>query len=225
MYKAGGYLLTFIFIGASLMFLSRWFPPEHAPRVSIIGAILTFACLALVGWGQVYGAMQNNRQVAGGSKFCARLEGLWWERIETEGDGALSHFRIEPDLSSNSVRLHGTMYNVSGQLTATWNSVMARVIPSENKIEYLWRGTLRTNAEFDLHGLGEISFDAPAESTAPVERGGGRFWSVDPSKKIATLKTIHVRRIHPDNAMVALLNQGGNDTRIAAEIKKTLEEW
>ena len=192
-YKAGGFLLTFTFVGVLMMLAGMKF--SHGLMVG--GAVLTFLCLGFFAWGQIYSQVAKDRQTPGLRKFLARVEDCWWERIEVDGGSALSIFWIEFESLSNSVRLHGQTYDKDGKPTAYWNTAMARLLPADMKIEYLWQGKhQRLDPNVAFHGFGEIFFTSGTDSNDRIVRGTGRFWSVDESKKKAILKPIQVRRIN-----------------------------
>lgn len=224
-YKAGGYLLTFIFIGAVMMLGSKVFPSDVALLVTILGAVLTFACLGLFAWGYIHATQESGRELAEVRKFCKRLTGYWWERIESEEGSVLSFFSIEEDPYSNSVRLGGISYDKDGKPAASWNSAMSRVVLPENKVQYLWQGKHpKKDPNVDFHGFGEITFPGPQNSATPILRGEGRFWSVDQSKTTAIVKTVELRRIPDRNPGVDIM-QNGPQAKIAELIKHTQSEW
>lgn len=132
---------------------------------------------------------------------------------------------IEQELFSDSVRLRGTSYDREGNPAAYWNSAMARVVPMDNRIEYLWQGRHQKNdVNVDFHGFGEMTFEGPSGSAERVARGGGRFWSVDQSKKTAILEPIRLRRIADDDSRLDTM-RNGTDPEIAALARKTLATW
>jgi hypothetical protein len=224
-YEAGGFLLTFIFIGAAMMIGSKWIGGENSSILITTGAVLTFACLGLFGWGHVYAALETSRQMPGVRKFCKQLEGAWWERIDGEGESTLSFFWIEQEPFSNSVRMSGTSYDKNGERSANWKSAMSRVVPRDNKIEYLWQGAHpKGDANVDFHGFGEITFDGPSNSKDQIIRGTGRFWSVDQAKKKATLKAIRLRRVQDGDSLINTM-RNGKDSDIAELVGKTITEW
>ena len=221
-YKAGGFLLTFIFVGAMMMVAARF--SDRLASLTTAGAVLTFACLLLFAWGHIYAQIQAHRHTPGLRKFRERLEGCWWERIDAEEGSALSIFWIEQELFSDSVHLHGQSYDKDGKPAAYWSTAMARVLPQDQKIEYLWQGKHeRHDPNVAFHGFGEMIFNSPVDSSEKIARGSGRFWSVDESKKKAILKTIRLQRIQ-DQAIIDLMCNG-TDSEVEKRIKHTLEHW
>jgi Predicted nucleotide-binding protein containing TIR-like domain len=110
-------------------------------------------------------------------EICARIEGLWWERIP--GDG-LGFFQVQMDELHNSVRLvQGHFYNETGDHIADWNSVAARITEENDKVEIVYLRGCRVparNVKEWFHGYGDMYFEGSAE---PFSEGHGMFFDVN----------------------------------------------
>jgi hypothetical protein len=160
--------------------------------------------------------------------FCGHIEGEWWERIARYEDdrGVISFFKIEQDHLANSVFLSGKTYDREGIHVANWKSLIARVEMDENKVLYTWKGWHPTpnSAHIPFHGFGELEFDKSLESNGKINRGGGKFWTVNEAHPECTIvKPVECRRILEKRTVDTMTTGTRNNVKLLVE--KTLSEW
>jgi|SRR5688572_3880536 len=211
-YNVGGLELVFVFVGTLTMMVGSFLGGNHSTIIVSVGAVLILLCFALFGYRQLSSRQTREVQaITAVRAFCKRIEGEWWEKVKREDEGAISFFRIEADPLFNSVRLAGDAYDVNGVPVARWNSIMARTIPEEKRVIYLWEGWLKDPkvAHVRFHGFGDTVFDGSLESPAPFSHGGGKFWNVNENNQETILKPFEVRRA--DRAEIDSMNSHGVD--------------
>ena len=100
LYKVGGQMLVFVFLGALLMLGGNYIPGTNPRFMVTVGARVTFVCLLLYAVPQM--------QVAGASRkmrdFCERIAGNWWERVTPVQGTALSWITIRALPASSTVQ-------------------------------------------------------------------------------------------------------------------------
>jgi hypothetical protein len=159
--------------------------------------------------------------------FCNLVQGYWWQYcIEDDGKCTLSFFQIKLDPCFNSVCLGGKTYNEEGVHKATWNSVMARLNLSEDIILYHWQGwhPQQGQANIAFHGFGDFKFYTPTSLGAKMNRGEGKYWTVNevyPSQTV--IKSVEIRRTLDETTVDKMSN--GTHNQIASIIKKNLHSW
>ena len=94
-------------------------------------------------------------------RFSTRLSGHWWERMrEGEDDNsALSYVTISVDEVTNTPRLEGESWLLSGKSLARWWSVTTGVSLKENKVFYRWEGEHEDERGQKHGGHGIIELD------------------------------------------------------------------
>jgi len=156
--------------------------------------------------------------------FLERVKGAWWERVTALRGRSISFFQIEPDEIFNSVRLAGRYYNSRGVCVGNWASVLARIVPDERKILYLWGGRHHANPREPLHGFAQVELEGSADAAETIHRGSGKFWDINeahPEKTV--LKPFEVRRIAGQEDIATMTS--GKEKAVRALVTRTLHEW
>jgi hypothetical protein len=110
--------------------------------------------------------------------FARGLEGHWWERMRAGEDkaSALSYVQISLEPASNSVRLHGDVYDLYGKPLAEWDSVATSVVLGpQPRLFYRWQGEHEATVGQTYGGGGMIRFDQAAEPSS----GEGYFYDTN----------------------------------------------
>lgn len=140
--------------------------------------------------------------------MAALLCGDWWERIRGAGASAISLFRINFDVASETIRLRGQAYDVKGQPAAHWSGFAVELVPERLRIVYRWTGTHPDAPSTQFHGIGEVEFEPPQHAGGLAMRGHGRFWDVDEARpENTTSKAVELQR-ERDAAVVAQMHDG-----------------
>jgi hypothetical protein len=224
-YQVGGLDLVFIFVGTLTMVGGNFLGGSHSTIIVIVGAVVTLACLGLFAFRQI-GPNSGGQEIAGIRKFSDRVKGEWWELITRKEQNAVSFFRIEADALFNSVRLEGDSYDLTGEPIAHWCSVMARVIPQEKRILYLWEGWFKDAkiAHVRFHGFADMLFDGSADAHDPFGRGGGKFWNVNEENQETILKPFELRRADKED-VAYMTSENSNKAQKKSTVIKTVENW
>jgi len=153
--------------------------------------------------------------------FCARLTGLWWERIYPEDASALSFVRVEPDAPTNTVTMRGSAYDTDGTRFARWKSTGISIDTGKRKLSYIWEGYLTKEPNKSFEGYGLIEFD---ESTEAFVSGSGYFFDANVADlKTNRRKSIEFRRC-ADAKEIDTMN-GQNSQSIGALVLEKLKAW
>lgn len=102
-------------------------------------------------------------------RFSTRLSGHWWERMRRGEDdrSAISYVTIAVDEVTNTPRLTGWAYGLSGEPMADWETIIAGAIPGRQpKLHYRWEGTHEAQHAQTYGGGGYIAFDDEGLATA-----------------------------------------------------------
>jgi len=188
LYKVGGLMLVFIFVGTLTMAGGNFFGGGHSGLIVAVGASVTLACLGLFGLTQVQAVKTTQRS----RDFCDLIKGRWWERITPEDASALSFVTMEIDSATGTLRMNGDAFDVDGKLLAKWESVASCANEAERKVFYYWRGRHALRPAEPYEGFGEISFHM---SAGQIDRGDGVFSDTNLSKlESTTRKGVILRR-------------------------------
>ena len=194
--------------------LRRAFERQWLPLKSQMDALLASA--NAVAASEI---LREGRRARG---FCERIAGAWWERIA--GDG-LGFFHVQLDELHNTVRLaEGRFYDEEGNLTAYWNSAVARIDEEISKkgIVYLRECRHPTGeAKNWFHGYGDMWFDGSTETSS---QGYGTFYDLrqdDPQKTL--VKTVELRRVMDPDEVGTMQNGSASDRK--ALVLRTIEAW
>ncbi|MBI2852513.1 MAG: hypothetical protein HYX84_05385 [Chloroflexi bacterium] len=104
--------------------------------------------------------------------FTRAITGHWWERITPDDRSSLSYVIISPYLPTNTVMLHGRVFNAKGEESAKWDTVATCIDVGKRKVFYYWNGHHFSKPGEPWEGFGEISF---YESEGKVTSGGGLY--------------------------------------------------
>ena len=151
------------------------------------------------------------------------LAGDWWQRIRGPGQSAISFLRLDYDAATESLQLRGQTYDLSGQTAAHWRGQVIELHADARRLVYRWSGTHPDTPQTQFHGIGELAFEAPADSASgqpaqPAQRGWGRFWDVDEARPENTQsKAVELRR-ETDASVVARMRDGRASERAALSV-------
>lgn len=155
--------------------------------------------------------------------FCERIEGPWWELVESSLGKGLSFVWIEREEAKNSVRLKGSTFDTKGRRWANWEGLHARVSYDEKTIWYHWTGSHSRQASEVSEGIGETVFEG-ASAGGLFRRAHGTFWDINKvHPEQTTAKATELRRIE-DERTVRIMNEG-KGAQIGALAAKTLKQW
>lgn len=155
--------------------------------------------------------------------FCERIEGPWWERVESPLGTGLSFLRIEREEATNSVRLKGSTFDTKGRQWAKWEGLHARVACDDKTIWYHWTGSHSRRASEVSEGIGETVFEA-ASAGGPFRRAHGTFWDINKvHPEQTTAKATELRRIE-DERTVKIMTEG-TGAQIRDLTARTLKQW
>jgi len=166
LYKIGGLMLVFVFVGTVTMTGGNFFGGEHSGIIVGVGAIVTLACLGLFARTQVQ-AIKMAQEVTG---FCDLVTGSWWERIKPDNASALSFVTIETNPATGTIKMTGEAFDVNGKRAARWESMTSCINLAQRKTFYYWTGA-QEGASYE--GFGEITFQPP--DAGRIDRGNGFF--------------------------------------------------
>jgi len=155
--------------------------------------------------------------------FCERIEGPWWEVVESPLGKGLSFVQIEREEATNSVRLKGTTFDTRGRQWAKWEGIHARIASEDKTIWYHWTGSHSQRASEVSEGFGETVFEAPAGGGV-VRRAHGTFWDINKvHPEQTTAKSTDLRRIE-DERTVKIMTEG-QGAQVRALAASTLRHW
>ena len=152
------------------------------------------------------------------------LAGDWWQRIRGPGQSAISFLRLDYDAATESLQLRGQAYDLSGQTAAHWHGQVIELHADARRLVYRWSGTHPDTPQTQFHGIGELAFEATADSAPgqpaqPAQRGWGRFWDVDEARPENTQsKAVELRR-ETDASVVARMRDGRASERAALSVQ------
>lgn len=132
--------------------------------------VAVVAVMAFKRPGQLMGRDETAEKIR---RFCARLQGGWWEVLIPAQPSALSSVEIDADADSLTVRVSGRAYGVDGTLVELWESAAAAVNATERKIYYQWKGRRLADPSHQFEGFGEMTFSPTLDS------GEGAFFDTD----------------------------------------------
>lgn len=217
LYKVGGLMLTFVFVGALLMLGGHFVPGTNSRLVVILGAVVTIASLLLYALPQMQTAGAKRKT----QDFCDHISGNWWERVTPIQGAALSWITIQAHPSTGTVVLNGCAFDSQGAEYARWESVASCVDADEAKVFYHWRGYQVTAPQNRYEGFGEITFRVAGEK---VDTGNGVFFDARVGANSFTTKSFDLRRSTEPREEKTV--EGGADRDvIAALIRKKLDEF
>jgi hypothetical protein len=217
LYKVGGLMLVFVFLGALLTLGGNFFGGEHSGFIVTFGAIMTFACLVLYALPQVVAA-KAGRQAR---DFSERIAGNWWERVTPAQGTALSWISLRVNLATGTVVLNGRAFDNHGAEFAKWDSVGGSVDAEQGKIFYHWQGYQVSAPEVRYEGFGEVTF---RETGDRIDHGDGVFFDARLGAGNFTTKSSRFRR-STDPAEEKAVEEGTNRATTAALIEKKLKEF
>jgi hypothetical protein len=155
--------------------------------------------------------------------FCERIEGPWWELVESPVGRGLSFVWMEREEATNSVRLKGSTFDTKGRQWAKWEGLHARVVCDDSTIWYHWTGTHSRRASEASEGFGETVFEA-VTGGGPFRRAHGTFWDINKvHPERTTAKATELRRID-DERTVSIMTEG-KGAQVRALASKTLKHW
>lgn len=187
LYKLGGLLLVFVFLGALMLLAGNFVTGTHATGIMTAGAALTFGCLFLYALPQ----LQATRATRKMREFCEQIDGNWWECVTPVDGTALSWIVIKAHPVENMVMLRGEGFDQNGVRFSTWSSVASCVNATENKVFYHWEGYQVAEPEKRYHGFGQIAFLGHG---AKVDSGEGFFFDARLHDRVFTTKSFRLRR-------------------------------
>lgn len=217
LYKIGGFMLVFVFLGALLTLGGNFFGGEHSGSIVTIGAIVTFACFVLYALPQVL-AQKAGRQVR---DFCERIAGNWWERVISAKGAALSWISVSVHPATNTAVLNGRAFDGHGVEFSKWDSVASSVDADQRKVFYHWQGYLMNDPQNRYEGFAEITFRVTGDH---IDSGDGVFFDARLGAQTFTTKSFHLRR-STDPAEVKTMEEGTDKTATAALIQKKLKKF
>lgn len=155
--------------------------------------------------------------------FCERIEGAWWEVVESPVGKGLSFVLIERDEAANSVRLKGTTFDTKGRPWAKWEGLHARIAAEDGTIWYHWSGSHSQRASEVSEGFGETVFQAPGGGGF-FRRAHGTFWDINKiHPEQTTAKSTDLRRIDEERTVKVMTE--GKGAQVRAMAAKTLRQW
>jgi hypothetical protein len=191
-FKVGGMPLATVVCGALAIGLSQTLP-KFAWLSLLIGLVLVLVGVGVAVWGQA-------RQFGPFIEFNKKLQGCWWERITPAVSAAISFLRIEPNVTTGTLRLRGRVFARDGRHFADWDSVDSCVNPTTAKLFYYWTGQGRKDEDKPKNGYGEFVFEFPAEGT-PTAHGRYSDTTLGPDGKVVT-KLTELRQASPEDEKV-----------------------
>jgi hypothetical protein len=154
--------------------------------------------------------------------FCDRIAGHWWERIYPDNSSALSFLQMEPDLTTNTIRMTGRAFDLHGALVAMWNTEAACVNRDQKKVFYYWKGRHPQNPNDPYEGIGEIKF---FELHGAINTGSGFFSDTNLIDLTTTTKKSVEFRRSTDQEEAKVMYGSDNDQISSLVLKKLQERW
>ena len=177
------------------------------------GLVLVLVGVGVAVWGQA-------RQFGPFIEFNKKLQGYWWERITLEVSAAISFLRIEPNVTTGTLRLRGRVYDRDGRHIADWDSVDSCVNPVTEKLFYYWTGQGREAGSKAQDGYGEFVFEFPAEGK-PIGHGTYSDTALAHEGKVVT-KLTELRQAWPGDETVIY---GDDPAATTALIQKRITQF
>lgn len=145
-------------------------------EISLYGLIVLFLLLVIIVTlltflkpGSLLGSFSASPKI---SDFCDKITGDWWEKVTPDVSTALSYVKIKHNIETNTVKMHGTTYNLKGELIANWETAASCISLNDSKVFYYWKGHHTSNPGIPYEGFGEITFD---DSQKKISKGKGLF--------------------------------------------------
>lgn len=162
----------------------------------------------------------KSRQVQGGQplqEFSDSVSGHWWEFIKPDETSAISYVELRTDSATNTVKMKGSAYSKTGELSAIWESVASCVNPNERKVFYYWKGWHPSRPNEPYEGFGEISFHG---SPKRMDSGVGFYSDTNVvDMKSTTKKSVEFRRCVESE--IQMMQEGDNKS-ISETVQKKL---
>jgi hypothetical protein len=191
-FKVGGMPLATVVCGALAIGLSQALA-EYSWLCLAIGLLLVLVGVGVAVWDQA-------RQFGPFIDFTKKLQGCWWERITPDASAAISFLRINPNVTTGTLRLRGRVFDRDGRHIADWDSVDSCVNPTTEKLFYYWTGQGRKGESRAQNGYGEFDFEFPAEGK-PTAHGRYSDTTLGQDGKLVT-KLTELRQASPDDEKV-----------------------
>lgn len=176
MFQSGGMPLVLIFgaIGVILLTAIAVDLPSFGHA-----ATLALAAISLLLCGALFTTEQFKIVTATPQPFF----GSWWERVTPDSHGsAVSFIDLQPDPTTEILKLRGRVFNGTGDLIAHWESTSSCYDPTAAKVFYYWSG--QVNEGPVETGYGEFTFDF-THPDRPAGHGIFSKFSLDTAATVA----------------------------------------
>lgn len=216
LYKVGGLILVFTFLGALFTLAGNLFGGPYAGVLVTVGALLTFTCLLLFALPQIPTLSANRK----GHAFTDQIVGPWWEGVTPNGATAISWVMIQAQPLTGTVHLRGRAFDLQGAEFATWDSVASCVDADAQNIYYQWTGNLSSEPSKTFEGFGKIRLHGDEHG---FETGDGFFFDYLVGATNLVIKSTRLRRCR-DPKEVEIMNAGSREARTSL-VQKILREF
>lgn len=156
--------------------------------------------------------------------FLSKIEGEWWERIQTGSGVELSFFTIRSTDDRRVLHLRGDHFDGQGLLVGSWRSDEVGIREAQRNLFYRWEGDhppTSGGSASQVQGFGTMEFD---HAMGRLEKGRGGFLDVDPNAiTTAQWKTVHLKRVTNQNHVDTMTKGRLVDKSVL--VSQVLDEW
>jgi len=158
-------------------------------------------------------------------KFCERVEGHWWQRIEEEDDKgpmiSISFTTFEPDEVTGELRIRGDTFDDNGKFLGKWNSQAVGIQEDEKTIQYFWKAKLPGRKPgLKSKGFGEFNFEGDDDK---FSFGSGEFMNTHITDQLPSWwKSVSLRRITEEEDIRKM--QEGNSQEKKDLVRETIRK-